>query len=157
MKLSDALSGLLLAALGIALLIYARGLPLIPGQQVGPGFFPGAVALGLIAAGLVLALATLRRRAGGAWLELDEWVRNPRALRAMAVTVVSLGCYVALADRLGYFLTAPPVLAAILAAFGVRPAALVPVALAVPALIHYIFYSILKVPLPWGVLTPYAW
>jgi putative tricarboxylic transport membrane protein len=65
--------------------------------------------------------------------------------------------YVALANRLGYFLTAPLVLGAILAAFRVRWTALVPVALAVPVLIHYIFYSVLKVPLPWGVLTPYAW
>jgi putative tricarboxylic transport membrane protein len=24
-------------------------------------------------------------------------------------------------------------------------------------LVHYGFYSLLRVPLPWGVLTPWAW
>lgn len=157
MKLHDILSGLLLAALGVALLIYARSLPPIPGQNVGPGFFPGAVAIGLIAAGLTLAFATLRNRAGGAWLAFDDWVRSPRRLLAFAITVGSVALYVALAGRLGYFLTAPLVLGVILAAFRVPWVAIVPVAVAVPALIHYIFYSVLKVPLPWGVLTPYAW
>jgi putative tricarboxylic transport membrane protein len=156
-KLHDVLSGLLLAALGVALLIYARSLPPIPGQNVGPGFFPGAVAIGLIATGLTLALVTLRNRPGGSWLAFDDWVRSPRRLLALAITVGSLAFYVALAGRLGYFLTAPLVLGAILAAFRVPWAAIVPVALGVPALIHYIFYSMLKVPLPWGVLTPYAW
>ena len=157
MKLHDILSGLLLAALGVALLVYARSLPPIPGQNVGPGFFPGAVAIGLLAGGLSLALVTLRNRPGGRWIEFDHWVRSPRALLAFVVVVVSLAAYVRWADLLGYFLAAPLVLAPILAVLGVRPRALVPVALVVPLLIHYIFYSILKVPLPCGVLAPYAW
>jgi putative tricarboxylic transport membrane protein len=156
-KLSDVLSGLLLAALGVALLIYARSMPPIPGQSVGPGFFPGAVAIGLIAGGLVLASVTLRRRGVGAWIELDDWVRKPRALLAFAVIVASLAAYVRWADEVGYFLMAPVVLGAILAVLRVRLVVLVPVALVVPLLIHYIFYSVLKVPLPWGVLAPYAW
>jgi putative tricarboxylic transport membrane protein len=157
MKLHDTLCGLLLAALGIALLVYARSLPPIPGQNVGPGFFPGVVAIGLIATGLVLALVTLRNRPGGPWLAFDDWVRSPRLLLTFAITAGSLAFYVALADRLGYFVTAPLVLGAILAAFRVQWVVIIPVGLAVPALIHYIFYSMLKVPLPWGVLTPYAW
>jgi putative tricarboxylic transport membrane protein len=156
-KIHDAFSGLLLAALGIALLLYARSLPLIPGQKVGPGFFPGAVAIGLIACGIVLLLVTLRRRPGGRWLELDAWVRSPRLLVAFTVIVGSLAFYVGLADTLGYFLTAPLVLAAMLAVLRVRFVVIVPVALAVPLLIHYIFYSVLKVPLPWGLLASYAW
>jgi putative tricarboxylic transport membrane protein len=32
-----------------------------------------------------------------------------------------------------------------------------PVALASALLIHTIFYKLLKVPLPWGILTPLAW
>jgi putative tricarboxylic transport membrane protein len=156
-KIHDALSGLLLAALGLALLLYARSLPLIPGQKVGPGFFPGAVAVGLIACGIVLLVLTLRRRPGGPWLELDDWVRKPRLAVAFVVIVASLAFYVGLADTLGYFLTAPLVLAAMLAVLGVRFAVIVPVALAVPLPIHYIFYTVLKVPLPWGLLAPFAW
>jgi putative tricarboxylic transport membrane protein len=84
-------------------------------------------------------------------------VRSPSALVAFAVIVGSLAAYVRWADQLGYFLTAPLVLAAMLAVLRVRLPVIVPVALAVPLLIHYIFYSVLKVPLPWGVLAPHAW
>jgi hypothetical protein len=33
----------------------------------------------------------------------------------------------------------------------------VPSSLGVSLLINYIFYTVLKVPLPWGLLTDYAW
>ena len=36
-------------------------------------------------------------------------------------------------------------------------AAAVPLALAVTLVIHYAFYKLLKVPLPWGVLQGIAW
>ena len=32
-----------------------------------------------------------------------------------------------------------------------------PTAIVVPLIIHYIFYTVLKVPLPWGLLTDHAW
>jgi putative tricarboxylic transport membrane protein len=35
---------------------------------------------------------------------------------------------------------------------------LVPVlAAGITMVVHYGFYSLLRVPLPWGVLTPWAW
>jgi putative tricarboxylic transport membrane protein len=33
----------------------------------------------------------------------------------------------------------------------------VPIALVLTLLIHYAFYKLLRVPLPWGVLQPIAW
>ena len=39
----------------------------------------------------------------------------------------------------------------------VRWVVAIPVALVMTLLIHYAFYKLLKVPLPWGVLTPIAW
>ena len=47
--------------------------------------------------------------------------------------------------------------ARLFAATRVRMLVAVPVALLVPLLIHYIFYSGLRVALPWGVLVEYAW
>ncbi len=42
MKLNDAVWGALLALLGAAiLLVHVQGFPRIPGQNVGPGLFPG--------------------------------------------------------------------------------------------------------------------
>ena len=31
------------------------------------------------------------------------------------------------------------------------------IALVMTLVIHYMFYKLLRVPLPWGVLTPWAW
>ena len=39
----------------------------------------------------------------------------------------------------------------------VRLALIVPVALVSTLVIHTLFYKGLRVPLPWGVLTPIAW
>ena len=42
--------------------------------------------------------------------------------------------------------------------FGVRPRVRsLPLALVVTLVIHYAFYKLLRVPLPWGVLQGIAW
>jgi putative tricarboxylic transport membrane protein len=48
-------------------------------------------------------------------------------------------------------------LAVLFAVFGVSPRWNLPIAIIVTLLIHYSFYKMLKVPLPWGVLTGVAW
>jgi putative tricarboxylic transport membrane protein len=57
-----------------------------------------------------------------------------------------------LVDALGFILTGVVYLATLFAVFGVRPRSVVPIALAVTLVIHYAFYKLLKVPLPWGLL-----
>jgi putative tricarboxylic transport membrane protein len=42
-------------------------------------------------------------------------------------------------------------------AFGVRRRVILPMAIAVTLTIHYMFYSVLRVPLPWGLLGGIAW
>jgi len=65
--------------------------------------------------------------------------------------------YIAFSEALGYAIAAPIALLSFLIATGTRPIVAVPIALLVPLLIHYIFYTVLRVPLPWGLLTEYAW
>ena len=40
---------------------------------------------------------------------------------------------------------------------GVKPLLVPVLAAGVTMAVHYGFYSLLRVPLPWGVLTPWAW
>jgi len=40
---------------------------------------------------------------------------------------------------------------------GVRLRNALPLALAVALVIHYVFYKLLRVPLPWGLLQGIAW
>jgi len=49
------------------------------------------------------------------------------------------------------------VLVALMAVLRVRPLRALALGLVMTLLIHYAFYKLLKVPLPWGLLQPVAW
>lgn len=156
MRLTDVASGLLAAALGTAVALYARTFPAMPGQPVGPGLFPLVVGLGLVVFGMALIVGGVRTRQSLA-IELDDWVRRPR-LRLHFVLVVADVIFYALAvDRLGFFITAFLFLSILFLAFDVKRAWVAPVAAAVTLAIHYGFYTLLRVPLPWGILGGIAW
>ena len=157
MKLNDAVFGLLLTLLGAAVLIGVQGYPRIPGQPVGPALFPGLIAAGLCVCGLLLIARGWRHRAQQGWLAWDDWVRSPRHVMALLVLLGSVVFYMAAADVLGFLLTSFLILMALFLVLRVR----VPVALAVAVvatlLVHTGFYKLLKVPLPWGLLTGVSW
>lgn len=157
MKLNDAIFGLALLALGMAVLLGVQGFPKIPGQPVGPALFPGLIAVGLCIAGALLVVRGLRARAGHPWLAWDDWVRSPRHIAALAVLLGSVVFYIAAADLLGFLPTTALILLLLFVVLRVP----VPLALLLAAVasltIHFAFYKLLRVPLPWGLLTPYAW
>ena len=155
MKLHDGLIAALLIAFAAAILLTVRDFPPMPGQTFGPALFPTLIAVGLIASGMLLAVGSLRR--GQPVIALDAWLRSPRLLGDFFLAVGAVLFYIAFSEQIGYLITAPVALLAFLIATGTRPIVAVPVALVVPLLIHYIFYTLLRVPLPWGVLTDYAW
>ena len=161
MKLDDAVWGVLLALLGGVLLGYVQRFPTIPGQHVGAGLFPGIVGAGLAACGLVLLVRALRARAAAAtrapWLRLPAWTGSPRHAAAFGVLVAVNGLYLLAVDRLGFVLTGFVYLAATMSALGVRPSRALPLAVALTLAIHFCFYKLLRVPLPWGLLQPLAW
>ena len=161
MKINDALWGALFALLGAAILWHVQGFPRIPGQNVGPGLFPGVLAVAMLVCGAILIAAGLktRRRAGATfrWAVAPEWLRSRRHLLAFAVLVASNVFYLLVVDRLGLLLTAFVYLAALMWVLRVRLAIAVPVAFIMALAIHYAFYKLLRVPLPWGVLQGLAW
>lgn len=156
MRLHDGLLAGLLIAFALAILLQLRGFPSMPGQTFGPALFPSVIAVGMILSGLALIAGCLR---GGPhrMVEIDAWVRSPRALLDFCLVVGGVAFYILCSDWLGYFITAPIALLAFLIATGTRLVAALPVAVLVPLVIHYIFYTLLKVPLPWGLLTEHAW
>jgi putative tricarboxylic transport membrane protein len=156
-KLNDAVFGLLLCILGAAVLIAVQGYPRIPGQQVGPALFPGLIATGLCVGGLILIVRGVKARASVPWLAMDDWVRSPRHVMGFVVLIASIVFYIVAAERLGFFITATLVLVAMFLVLKVPPGRSVVFAVVATLLIHFAFYKLLRVPLPWGVLTPYAW
>jgi len=158
-KLDDTVWGALFALLGAAILWHVQAFPRIPGQNVGPALFPGLVATALLVCGLGLVVGGLRARraAAGRWIEAPEWLRAPRQLLAFAVLVAANVFYLLVVDRLGFLVTAFVYLVALMWVLRVRLVLLLPVAFVLTLVIHYAFYKLLRVPLPWGVLQGIAW
>ena len=150
MKLSDTVWGALLLALALAVLWNIQSFPRIPGQNIGPGAFPGLLAI--ILAGCAVALIARGIREGAAHASLGQWLRSAGHVGNFLLTIGVLVFYIVAADTLGFLVTAALGLLALLLKLDVRPRLAVPVALITVFVIHLIFYKMLRVSLPWGVL-----
>ena len=156
MKLNDAVFGALLVVLAAAVLVTVQGFSRIPGQNVGPGLFPGLVAATLGACGLILVVRGVRARAGGPWVELMDWTRSRPHVVAFATLVASVIAYIYLANAVGFLIVAPVTLCAMFLSMRVRARTSAIVAVLAALAIWYAFYKLLRVPLPWGVLERFA-
>ncbi|MEJ1169145.1 tripartite tricarboxylate transporter TctB family protein [Variovorax sp. CCNWLW235] len=157
MKFNDAVFGLILLVLGALVLAVVRSYPGIPGQQVGPALFPGLIAIGLCICGFMLLVKGWRERHAAPWMRLGAWAASPRHVLAAALVIGAVLFYIVASGRLGFLPTAAISLLALMLAMRVRPGRAVLIALIASLLIHAAFYKLLRVPLPWGVLTPIAW
>jgi putative tricarboxylic transport membrane protein len=143
--------GLALAVLGAAVLWSARAFPDVPGQKLGASFLPMLVGAGLVVCSLLLVQRSFRAPPGDA-----EAGDRPREQWLAPVAVVaSVAAYLALADRLGFLLVAPPCLFVLFLTFGRRATEALLWSLGGAAVVHLVFYKLLRVPLPWGVLHPF--
>jgi putative tricarboxylic transport membrane protein len=156
-KLNDAVFGLLLILLGAAVMVAVQGYPKIPGQPVGPALFPRLIAIAVCVAGALLVLRGWRERGTQPWLTWDDWVRSPRHLLALAVLLASIVFYIAAAQVLGFLPTAMLILLAMCLVLRVPPLRAVLVAVIASLVVHFAFYKLLKVPLPWGLLQGVQW
>ena len=153
MRSIDLRLGLALALLAAAVLWSAQALPAVPGQKLGAGFLPTLVGAGLLLCGLGLVGRSWRGTAYGddVAVQSAHW----RDIGSALLIVVVVIAYILLADRLGFLLVAPLCL---LAVFRVLRAGWLPAlgwALAGTLLVHLVFYKLLRVPLPWGLLRPW--
>lgn len=157
MRLNDAVFGLLLLILGAAVLFIVQDYPTIPGQDVGPALFPGMIATGLCIGGLILLVRGWAARAAVPWLVWDDWVGSPRHRLALAVLIGSVVFYITVSQWLGFLISAVLILTVLFRVLQLSLARSVLIAVIATMVIHFAFYKLLRVPLPWGVLTPWAW
>jgi putative tricarboxylic transport membrane protein len=156
MKINDAIFGAIFAVLGAVVLVHVQGFPKIPGQQYGPGLFPGTIAAGFIVCGVLLIVSGIRDRAGNPWLAAGAWMRSGHHVQAAALIVIGMVVYIVLADLVGFLILAPVLLFVWFLALGVRWTTAIVAAVLTTFVMWYAFYKLLRVPLPWGVLTKYA-
>ncbi len=157
MKLHDALNGALLVLFAALVLWITRTFPAIPGDPVGPALFPRLIAIGMLVCGTLLILKGATRDKVAPWLVIPDWIRAPRQVAGFTIVIAGLLGFYLFLERLGFLLCAPLLLAALLLVLRVRLWAVPVVAVGVSLLIHVVFYKGLGVPLPWGVLAPWAW
>lgn len=150
MKFSDTVWGALLLALALAVLWNVQGFPRIPGQNIGPAAFPGLLAILLAVCALALIWRGLRERASR--VAFGEWLRSPHHVGNFVLTLVALLFYIFAATTLGFLVCAALILLALFLKLQVRPVPAVVIAVVMAFVIHLIFYKLLRVALPWGVV-----
>ncbi|HVE50735.1 MAG TPA: tripartite tricarboxylate transporter TctB family protein [Casimicrobiaceae bacterium] len=155
MKINDAIFGALFILLGVVVLVHVQSFPRIPGQQYGPGLFPGSIAAGFVICGVLLVVNGIRHR-HERWFSLGKWARVPSRVLALLAVFGGVVLYIVAAERVGFLIIAPLVLLLWLRAFGVRWGTAIVTSIVTTLIIWYAFYKLLRVPLPWGVLTRWA-
>lgn len=155
MRINDAAVGVALIALAVAILFHIQVYPLIPGQKYGPALFPGLIAVGFIATGLLLVLRGVK--AGLPLVQIASWLRAAGPVTNFLAVCAALAFYIVAAQSLGFIPTGVILLGVLFAKFGVRPTRALLIAVVATLVIHTVFYKLLRVPLPWGLLEPLAW
>jgi putative tricarboxylic transport membrane protein len=151
-RFNDALLGLGFLALSIAVLVNIQGFPSFQGQRVGPGAFPGLIAVLLAGCSIALIWRGWRERREQGVIAVGAWLSSPRHVRNFLVATGGLLFYIAAADALGFLICGAVILISLFLSLRVRPGLSAALAIALPLLIHFMFYKLLRVPLPWGVL-----
>jgi putative tricarboxylic transport membrane protein len=144
MRVGDAIVGALLLVLAAAIGIYVSGFPAMSGQRFGAALFPALIAAGLAACGALLLVRGLRMKTPA--FERADWMRSPPLVLNFAFFCGALVFYIVAAQTLGFLLLA------LFLRLGVSKGKAASVAIAATAGIHVLFYKLLKVPLPWGLL-----
>jgi putative tricarboxylic transport membrane protein len=150
---TDRWLGLALALLAGAVLWSAQAFPAVPGQKVGAGFLPTLVGAGLMLCGVALVVRSFRAAAYHG--EKGAPAAGAEHFGSALVIVAVIGAYIALADRLGFLVIAPLCLLAVFKALRVRTVPSLLWAAGGTVLVHFAFYKLLRVPLPWGLLRPF--
>jgi putative tricarboxylic transport membrane protein len=157
MRINDAILGAVLLAFSLVVGLYARTFPAIPGQEYGASVFPTWISIALGLCSIVLIAGGMRQWAETGAVSLEPWARSGHHLRTLAITIALVVFYILASTPLGFIPTAFIALAILFAVLGVKPLLVPVLAAGVTMVMHYGFYSLLRVPLPWGVLTPWAW
>jgi putative tricarboxylic transport membrane protein len=153
MRANDALVGFVLIAAAAAMVAYTATFPAFPGQRYGPSLFPRLLGAGMILCGAALVVRGLAaRRMGEAWVSAAPWVREPGKPTTFALVLGCLLAYILVSERLGFIPTAAAILGLLFWRFRVRPLLVLPLAIVASLVVHWFFGSLMRVPLPRGIL-----
>jgi putative tricarboxylic transport membrane protein len=162
MHLSDRITGGFLVLLGALAFWGGSRLPGVPGQDVGPAVFPMVIGAGLMLCGTLIALGIGRSFEAPEPEDADATPGLAGRLGRFAplaamVPPALLIFYMLAAERLGFLVTASAMVLACALALGASWRLALGMALVAPPAVHLVFYKLLRVPLPEGLLAaPWA-
>ena len=153
MRFNDAVVGAAFLLIAAAMIAMTFSFPAFPGQQYGPSLFPRIIGAGIIGCSALLIIRGLRERAiGGRWLTLDGWTGEPHRIASFALMLGAMAFYLVASEPLGFIPCALLIQLILFLWFGVRPVTAVVVAVVMTGLVHWFFSSLMRVPLPRGIL-----
>ena len=152
MQRSDRWVGVALALLGLAVLWSARAFPNVPGQKLGAAFLPMLVGAGLLLCALALIVRSLR---GRAYASDKATAAGSEHFGSSLVVIAVVLAYIFLSERVGFLIIAPLCLLAGFLAFRIGWRRALLWAVVGTGGVHIAFYKLLRVPLPWGPITPF--
>jgi putative tricarboxylic transport membrane protein len=164
MKLSDRITGLFLALLGLATYIGGAQLPPVPGQQVGPSAFPIVIGAGLMLVGVLIALGVGRgfeaaaeaelARHGEPDLEAGRYAASRKWYALLPPGLLVF--YYFTSETIGFVPVAAIMIGVLAFALNAGRRQILPVAIIGAVMIQIVFVKVLRVPLPPGLL-PMPW
>jgi len=155
MKISDTLSGILIGIFAVIIFVMALSFPPTPGQEFGSGLFPRLIAIGLLICSVCLVVQGWRRGDSQRWLAWPGL--NVVTFLRFCMIPAALIFYFLTAEFLGFFISSGIILIVTFLVFGVKPLRGLVLTVASLLVIHFAFYNVLEVPLPWGLLETFAW
>lgn len=154
MRVNDIISGVVLIAISIFMIYLTLDFPDFPGQKYGPALFPRILASSLILCGAILiARGVSMRRAGGPWISLADWARDPGRLASFLLLPVLVIVYILVSEQIGFIPVAFAMLLFLFLWFRTRIVVAVPVAALTTWIVYWFFADLMRVPLPRGLLT----
>ncbi len=154
MRANDTISGLVLIAVSTFMIYLTLDFPGFPGQKYGPALFPRLLGVGLIICGLLLVVRGISaRRAGEAWVAFADWTREPWRVTSFLLVPLLVVVYILVSEQVGFIPVAFALLLLLFLWFRARIVVALPVAAIATWLIHWFFATLMRVPLPRGLLT----
>lgn len=149
--------------LGAVLIVNTSSMGAVAHIEYGPGLFPSIVGWGMIGLSCLAAfdaLRTPRETPATAAAELDDAPPaeplTPQSLILFTAFLVAPIFYVFVAPVLGFLLTMPVIVGGLAFLASGRPWRALLLGIGLTIFLHIVFYDLLRVTLPWGILTPYA-
>jgi len=152
-RVNDAVIGVVLVLFALAMILYTRTFPGMPGQDYGPALFPVLIGIGFLICGAILIVGGLGRLRTEPLFAGAEWLRSPPHLIDFFAVLGGLVVYILIADWLGFIPTAFLLMSGWLMLFrGGKPVSSAVIALLSTLVVNYAFTQLLLVPLPLGLL-----